>query len=120
MELDGTREYFVLFTTNAEGIPIGAPYFRKGAFGKVLWIFSSYERANECYTEPTDETRDVLREQERVAERNAQELGFGRGFLKVTVSELVPYLEQANIDHLILDPGFPGWYQRVYLSPHKT
>jgi len=118
--LDRNREYLMPVTTNEEGVPIGAPYFRKGNLGKVLWLFSSEEKANKCFNEPNDETRDVLRDQERIAERNARELGYGRSSLKITVPDLLPWLEQGDIDHVILDPGFQGWYQRVYRSPHKA
>jgi hypothetical protein len=118
-ELDMDREFVVLGTSNEEGEYIGSPWFRKRGLGKVLWAFSSYEMANKCFNEPNDETRDVLRDQERIAESN-RKLGYGRGFYKITGQELVTLLEQNDLDHVIVDPGFKGWYQRIYKSPHKA
>jgi hypothetical protein len=120
MGLDADREYFVLATTDENGKTVGHPYFTKDKLGKILWVFSSHEKANKCFAEPNDETRDVLREQERIAESNAEALGWGRGFRRSTVQYILALLEQNDIDHIILDPGMPGSYNRVYPSPHKA
>jgi hypothetical protein len=118
-ELDMNQEFVVSATFNKEGDYIGTPWFRKRVLGKVIWAFSSHERANKCFNEPTDETRDVLRDQEQIAERN-RTLGYVRGFHKITGQELATLLEQNDLDYVIVDPGFKGWYQRIYKSPHKA
>src|SRR5215217_7326017 len=108
-QLDMSSEYFVPATFDEKGDYIGSPWFRKRSLGKVLWAFTVQERADKCFNEPTDETRDVLREQERIAKSN-RELGFASGFHKITGPELAALLEDNELDYVIVDPSFKGWY----------
>jgi len=51
---------------------------------------------------------------------SSEDLNFGERYSRKTVQELLPELEGNDVDTIVVDPGAPGQWERVYPSPHKA
>jgi hypothetical protein len=123
--LSNTQKYLVPLITDKEGNTTGVHYYRQSDLGKVMWLFTSHERGHEflstLLSEPGEENKAFMEILEQGWGRLASEdVNIGEHFSAKTVPEIAGDLERWGVEHLIVDPGFPGWQQRIYESPHKS
>jgi len=123
--LSNTREYLVPLITDEEGRTTGVHLYHRPETGKVLWLFTSHERGDEfmsaLMSEPGEEDKAFMEVIEQAWGRLVSEdVNFGGHFSAKTVPQMARDLEGWKVDRLIVDPGFPGWQQRVYESPYKS
>lgn len=123
--LSYTREYLVPLITDAEGKTTGVHLYHRPETGKVLWLFTSHERGHEFMSalmaDPGEQKKAFMEVLEQGWGRlGSGDVNFGGHFSAKTVPEMAKDLERWKVDRLIVDPGFPGWRQRIYASPYKA
>ncbi len=129
--LSNTHKYFIPAITDDEDNILAAHLFNLRDVGPTMWLFTSHERAkafmSEFMSRPVDETEpyeenkafiDVL--EQRRGEIGNKGLNFGKHFLIMTVTQMLPVFEKNDVARVIVDPGFPGEEERTYKPPHKV
>ncbi len=77
----------------------------------VFGLLRRIKEANKAYM-------DVL--EQGGGRYTSSHLNFGKHFDTKTVPELWRFLENNEVDQIVVDPGFPGEKRRTYYSPHKA
>ena len=123
--LSSTQRYLVPLITDEGGKITGVHLYHRPNLGKVLWLFTSHERGYEFMSALMSESGQRNKAFMEILEQGWDRLGsedvnFGGHFSAKTVQEMASDLERWKVDRLIVDPGFPGWQQRIYESPYKS
>ncbi len=71
--------------------------------------------------DPTSAYMQVLEQEfDRSQPRSSEDLNLGTHYVRKTVQELLPELESNDVENIVVDPGAPGQWERVYPSPHNA
>ena len=119
--LSKTRKYLVPLITHDEGRPTAVHIYHRPDLGKVLWLFSSQERAYK-FMKAMAERGEMNKAFMEVLEQSwgrytSEDLNFARFYSAKTVPELLPMLKKNDVDYLVVDPGIE---ERIYKAPHKS
>jgi hypothetical protein len=115
-ELDFTREYLVLVTTDEEGELTGLRAHEDPRVGRVVRLFSRLEKL-ETFFEHSDENQRFMDMLEQLPEGLGSEDLVTR-YMWASVMGLAPFLKELEIDVLVVDP-LPDGFNPGYLPPHK-